>query len=145
MKVVDVKDIKILKKPNEVVMEEENEEEGKQKKRRFSRVLELPSNNVRTIMCMPSVLAIQLFNLILSVAFFFVFMENAGPQALSRKHVIFGLRLTALYFPCFFIFASGFRPCIFRDCTIPGPSSAGLWYCLYYSPNRLTITLSGKQ
>ena len=85
MKVVDVKDIKILKKPkevveeegkqkkpNEVVMEEENEEKRKQKKRRFSRVLELPSNTVRTIMCMPSVLAIQLFNLILSVASFLV-------------------------------------------------------------------------
>ena len=45
------------KKPNEVVMEEENEEKRKQKKQRFSRVLELPSNNVRTIMCMPSVFA----------------------------------------------------------------------------------------
>ena len=96
MKVVDVKDIKILKKPNEVVeeegkqkkpnevvMEEENEEEGKQKKRRFSRVLELPSNNVRTIMCMPSVLAIQLFNLILSGASFFVWWTYVQPNGMN--------------------------------------------------------------
>ena len=96
MKVVDVKDIKILKKPNEVVeeerkqkkpnevvMEEENEEEGKQKKRRFSRVLELPSNNVRTIMCMPSVLAIQLFNLILSGAFFLVWWIYVQPNGMN--------------------------------------------------------------
>ena len=67
MKVLDVKDVKVVTQPGDDASESE-------KLRRKSAPLVFPSNNLRRVMLMPSVLLVQVFNILMSFATIFIWL-----------------------------------------------------------------------
>ena len=62
MKVLDVKDVKLVPQPEESECDEEGGE------------MVFPENNVKRVMLMPSVLLVQVFNIVMSFATIFIWL-----------------------------------------------------------------------
>ena len=84
MKVLDVKDVKLVPQPEDSECEATSQQEGKE--------LVLPQSNVKRVMLIPSVLLVQAFNILMSFATFFVWLlYTSGGSAITREGTIFFL------------------------------------------------------
>ena len=88
MKVLDVKDVKLVPQPED--SECEAITKGQQ--------LVLPQSNVKRVMPYPSVLLVQAFNILMSFATFFVWLVYTnGGSAITREGTIFFLIASILF------------------------------------------------
>ena len=90
MKVLDVKDVKLVPQPEDSECEATSQQEGKE--------LVLPQSNVKRVMLIPSVLLVQAFNILMSFATFFVWLlYTSGGSAITREGTIFFLIASILF------------------------------------------------